>query len=213
VRVKQLTEQTLDTTTIDKVLSQGFDAAARERAAGLVSGFRAYIETHQAEIDALQILYSRPYRQRLTEPVLKELEKKLRTENAAWDEASLWRAFAATAPEKVRGRSQVDRFADLVPLVRFALQLQPVLEPFADSVKQRFEAWVAAKAAAGTAFTEEQRAWLDLIREHIATNVTIETDDFDHSPFNQRGGLGKVHQLFGERLPGLLEELNEVLAA
>ena len=213
VRVKQLTEQTLDTTTIDKVLSQGFDAAAREKAAGLVSGFRAYVEQHQAEIDALQILYSRPFRQRLTEPVLKELEKKLRTENAAWDEASLWRAFAATTPEKVRGRSQVDRFADLVPLVRFALQLQPVLEPFADSVKQRFETWVAAKGAAGVVFTDEQRAWLDLIREHIATNVTIETDDFDHSPFNQRGGLGKVHQLFGERLPGLLEELNEVLAA
>ena len=27
------------------------------------------------------------------------------------------------------------------------------------------------------------------------------------------GGLGKAHQLFGEQLPKLLEELNEVLAA
>ncbi len=33
------------------------------------------------------------------------------------------------------------------------------------------------------------------------------------SPFNQRGGLGKAHQLFGEQLPKLLDELNEVLAA
>ena len=31
--------------------------------------------------------------------------------------------------------------------------------------------------------------------------------------FNQRGGLGKAHQLFGEQLPKLLDELNEVLAA
>ena len=30
---------------------------------------------------------------------------------------------------------------------------------------------------------------------------------------NQRGGLGKAHQLFGEQLPKLLDELNEVLAA
>ena len=29
----------------------------------------------------------------------------------------------------------------------------------------------------------------------------------------ERGGLGKAHQLFGEQLPKLLDELNEVLAA
>ena len=33
------------------------------------------------------------------------------------------------------------------------------------------------------------------------------------SPFNQRGGLGMAHQLFGDQLPKLLDELNEVLAA
>ena len=30
---------------------------------------------------------------------------------------------------------------------------------------------------------------------------------------NQRGGLGKAHQLFGEQLPELFDDLNEVLAA
>jgi type I restriction enzyme, R subunit len=33
------------------------------------------------------------------------------------------------------------------------------------------------------------------------------------SPFRQRGGLGKAHQLFGEQLPKLLDEFNEVLGA
>lgn len=32
-------------------------------------------------------------------------------------------------------------------------------------------------------------------------------------PRDLRGGLGKAHQLFGEQLPRLLDELNEVLAA
>jgi hypothetical protein len=46
---------------------------------------------------------------------------------------------------------------------------------------------------------------------------------FDSQPFpvapkpgeggNQRGGLGKAHQLFGDELNKLLEELNETLAA
>jgi len=46
---------------------------------------------------------------------------------------------------------------------------------------------------------------------------------FDSQPFpvapkpgeggNQRGGLGKAHQLFGDGLNKLLEDLNETLAA
>ena len=77
VRIKQEQEQTIDTTTIDEVLEAGFDDAAKEKAENLVQSFRDYIEEHQAEIEALQILYSRPYKQRLTELMLKELEAKL----------------------------------------------------------------------------------------------------------------------------------------
>ena len=58
-----------------------------------------------------------------------------------------------------------------------------------------------------------QLDWLDLIRDHITTSLSIEPEDLELSPFNQRGGLGKAHQLFGEQLPKLLDELNEALAA
>jgi type I restriction enzyme R subunit len=43
--------------------------------------------------------------------------------------------------------------------------------------------------------------------------LSIETEDLELSPFNQQGGLGKAYQVFGEQLPKLLDELNEVLAA
>src|SRR4029077_12463055 len=115
----------------------------------------------------LQILYSRPFKQRLTESMLKELEKKLRDTHAAWTEDRLWDAFAATAPEKVKGRSQVGRFADLVALVRFALEQQPVLTPFSDSVSERFHEWLMDKTRAGAVFTPEQLAWLRLIRRTL----------------------------------------------
>ena len=52
-----------------------------------------------------------------------------------------------------------------------------------------------------------------MIRDTIASSVTIETDDFDQSPFIQRGGLGKARQLFGLELPTILQDLNERLAA
>ncbi len=212
-KLKQQNEQTIDTVTADAVLSQGFDASAQEKAASTAKSFRDYIEQHRAEITALQLLYSRPYKQRLTEKMLKELEKKLREQSAAWTEDNLWNAFAAAKPGKVKGRSQAGRFADLVSLVRFALEQQPVLEPFADSVTTRFNEWLMDKAKAGVTFGEDQRAWLHLIKDHIATSLSIEPDDFDYAPFSQRGGLGKAHQLFGDKLLPLLEELNQTLAA
>ena len=213
VNAKRAAEQIIDGVTIDQTTYRGFDSAAKEKAQSLLSSFRAYIEQHKAEIDALQILYSRPYKQRLTEPMLKELEKKLRENHAAWTEDRLWDACAVAAPGKVKGRSQPGRFADLVSLVRFALAQQPVLKPFAESVHERFNEWLTDKAKAGTTFTPEQLAWLKLIRDHVATSLSIETDDLELSPFNQQGGLGKAHQLFGDQLPKLLDELNTVLSA
>ena len=51
------------------------------------------------------------------------------------------------------------------------------------------------------------------LRDHIATSLSIDPDDFSLSPFAQRGGLGRAHQLFGDQLPRLMAELNTTLAA
>jgi type I restriction enzyme, R subunit len=118
-----------------------------------------------------------------------------------------------SAVQSVVKKNPACRFADLVALVRFALEQQPVLEPFAESVTTRFNEWLMDKAKAGVKFTVDQLAWLNLIRDHIATSLSIEPDDFDYTPFSQRGGLGKAHQLFGEQLPSILDELNLKLVA
>jgi type I restriction enzyme, R subunit len=52
-----------------------------------------------------------------------------------------------------------------------------------------------------------------MIRDHIAANLGIESDDFEYAHFAQEGGLGKVYQLFGDELTTLIEQLNESLAA
>src|SRR5207237_1121165 len=129
VGVKKQNEQTIDVTTIDVLIDKALDPAAKEKAEETVRSFRDYLTEHKSEIDALQILYSRPFKQRLTESMLKELEKKLRENHAAWTEDRLWEAFTTIAPAKVKGRSQAGRFADLIALVRFALEQQPTLAP------------------------------------------------------------------------------------
>jgi type I restriction enzyme R subunit len=234
-KIQKAADQTIDIISKDALLYAGPAQKTAQNQAQLAATFRDYIETHKAEIAALQILYSRPYRQRLTEPMLKELETKLRENHAGWTEDRLWDAFAAARPGQVKGRSQPGRFADLVALVRFALEQQPVLKPFADSVHERFNEWLMDKAkqaqsggglplmvrdqrrdATATSapfFSPEQLTWLNLIRDHIATSVTIEPSDFDYAPFSQQGGLGKAYQLFGTDLNRVLAELNEVLVA
>jgi type I restriction enzyme R subunit len=47
----------------------------------------------------------------------------------------------------------------------------------------------------------------------IGSSLAIGVEDFDYAPFAERGGLGKAHELFGDDLPRLLEELNVALAA
>jgi len=49
--------------------------------------------------------------------------------------------------------------------------------------------------------------------EHVASNLGIEAEDFEFAPFSQRGGLGKVHQLFAAELPKLIETMNRELVA
>ena len=63
--MRQRYEQTIDTVSKDTVLEAGYSADARERAGGLVASFEAFLREHKDEITALQVLYSRPYAQRL----------------------------------------------------------------------------------------------------------------------------------------------------
>jgi type I restriction enzyme R subunit len=59
----------------DQLLLAGVSKDGRDRAANLVKSFEKFIEDNKDEITALQILYSRPYKQRLTHEQLRELAR------------------------------------------------------------------------------------------------------------------------------------------
>src|SRR5438046_4724396 len=76
--IQRAADQTIDTVSQDKLLFAGADAKTTEAARDTIRSFRDYIEQHKAEIEALEILYSRPFRKRLTEESLRELTAKLK---------------------------------------------------------------------------------------------------------------------------------------
>jgi type I restriction enzyme R subunit len=217
--IKAKNELTIDHVSQDQVIEAGFSQAALDRAKGLVQSFEQFIADHKDEITALQILYSKPYKQRLTFEAVKELADAIEKPPYLWNESQLWQAYAALEASKVKGASAPRILTDLVSLVRFAIHQDNELVPFPERVNANFKAWLAGQTRHSREsgnpepFTPEQLKWLEMIRDHIAANLGIEPDDFEYAPFAQEGGLGKVYQLFGDELNTLIEQLNESLAA
>ncbi len=210
---KALLEQVIDEFSKDELIFAGASPEAHDQARGLVASFEAFLAEHHDEIEALQFFYSQPYGQRLHYRDVKALAEVIQAPPRAWTPEKLWRAYELLEKDKVRGASGRRLLTDLVSLVRFALHQQPILEPFGEQVKKRFENWMASQAMRGREFTPEQVRWLQMIRDHVAVNVEIEAGDFDLNPFAQQGGLGAAARVFGGELRAVLTELNEVLAA
>ena len=197
-------EQTIDTVSADSLIAAGFSG---DQAGVLVQSFQEYIKEHKDEITALQVLYERPYRQRLRYSEIKELADALESPPRSWTTDRLWQAYRQLDQSKVRGSGQ-RVLADIVSLVRYAVGESDELTPFAGQVRERFRGWLAMQETAGRNFTTEQTSWLENIRDHIAGSVSMEMGDFQYAPFNQQGGLAQAYAIFGSDLPKLLDELN-----
>ena len=200
-------EQTIDTVSADSLIEAGF---SDEQARAIVRSFREYIEENRDEVTALQVLYERPYRQRLSYADIKALADALVSPPRSWTTERLWEAYRQLDRSKVRGSGQ-RTLADIVSVVRYAIGGTDELAPFAEGVRERFRGWLAMQETVGRSFTGEQGRWLEAIRDHIAGSVSIELSDFQYAPFNQQGGLGRAYELFADELGGLLEELNGAL--
>lgn len=205
-------EQTIDHTSQDQVIEAGYSRDAKDRATAITRSFREFIETHKDEITALQVLYSRPHPQRLTFREIKELATAIGRPPHQWTAEGLWSAYQALDASKVRGSGQ-RTLTDIVSLVRYALDQDDELVPYPEKVQERFQAWVLSQTNGGRTFTAEEMAWLERIRDHVATSLSVTPDDFAYTPFVEHGGLGKADALFGKDLPGLLDQLTESLSA
>ncbi len=211
VELRRQHEQTIDIVSQDSVISSEFDEAARERAQQVVEGFKQFIEDNRDELTAIQLIYSRPYGQRhLTHQQVKELADAIENPPYQLTQEKLWQAYHQLEQSRVRGAGAQKLLTDIISLVRFAIEETETLEPYREDVNRRFEQWLTDQ---GRGYSEEQMAWLEMIKDQIASSLTIEMEDFEYAPFQAKGGAIKAHQLFGEELTGILAELNERLAA
>jgi type I restriction enzyme R subunit len=214
IEIKKRNEQTIDTVSKDRVILAGFDKKAKGKAKSIIDTFKKFIDKNKDELTALQIIYNKPYgKRRLTYKQIKELAEAITKPPYYLTAELLWQAYEQLEKSKVKGAGPQQLLTDIISLVRFAIGKIDLLEPFSIRVNNNFNNWLAEQKKAGTIFTPEQIAWLLMIKEHIATSLSIGKDDFELAPFYEKGGAVKAYKLFGEKLDNTLKELNEVLVA
>lgn len=211
--VRRNHEQTIDSVNLDRVTFTGWDSQASGAAEELIKDFAAYIAANKDEIVALSIFYGQPYRRReLTSEMIASLLDKLTRDKPKLAPARVWQAYVQA--DGFKGTSPTDQLAVLIALIRRVVGIDSSLTTYDQTVKRNFQNWIMKKhQGSGAKFNEEQMEWLRMIRDHICSSFHLEKEDFERVPFDKHGGLGKMWQLFGEETDGLIEELNEVLAA
>lgn len=211
-RIRRDHEQIIDTVNLDDVLYAGWAQTKAENAAETVRSFKDYIHQHRDEITALQLFYALPNRRKeITYKMIKSLVEKLKADKPTLVPFSVWQAYQAL--EKVNGNQPKSELVALVALIRRVLEIDPELTAYDQTVNRNFQTWVFRKQAGTLKFSEEQMEWLRMMKDVVARSIHLDRDDFQYSPFAEKGGLGKAWTLFGEQTFTIIDELNESLAA
>ncbi len=164
--MRQRYEQTIDTVSQDTVIEAGYSVDARERAGGLVASFEAFLREHKDEITALQVLYNRPYAQRLRLADVKALAAAIRAplrlpgDDPDGSLGPLWRAYETLEQAKVRGAGGHRLWTDIVSLVRFAIHQEDELTRTPDgSPPGSASGWPSRRSRAGSSRPSNANGW------------------------------------------------------
>ena len=161
----------------------------------------------------MTIFFSQPYRRReLSFDLIRQVLDKLKIDKPNLAPLRVWHAYRQL--DEYKGSQPVNELTVLVALIRRVCGLDEKISPFDETVRRNFQNWVMKHhSGGGEKFNEEQMQWLRMIRDHVANSFHIESHDLEMSPFDGQGGLGKMYQLFGEKMEPLINELNEALVA
>ena len=206
-------EQKIDHDSIDEVIFSGSGAQANERATTIIKEFTDYLKDKQDEIEALRIYFKQPHRRaEVSFKMIKGLLRKIKLDRPNLLPLIVWRAYQRL--DKVKSNDPISELTALVSLVRTVCNLDSEPTAFDDTARKNFQNWIMSYHSGGSVkFDEEQMMWLRMIRDHIASSFHIEEDDFDLAPFDSKGGLGKMKQLFGDKMTDIVKEINQALAA
>lgn len=214
LKAKQTHEQIIDDINIDTIEFSGWSEAREENVDATIKAFRDFIEENKTKIEALSIIYNQQYKNKhLTKRMIKELYEIMCNPPHNFTVKKMWNCYYIKDSSKVR-KSEVNQLIDIISIIKYELGQIDTLDSFATRVKLNFKNWMFKRnSSQGYQFNEEQTNWLQMIRDHIISSLTIEEDDFEYAPFDTLGGLGKYYKLFKNDYLNILNEMNVALVA
>ncbi len=206
-------EQTIVHDDLDTVLKAEWAGETTENAQALTQEFSDYLTTHADEIDALSIYFHTPARRcEVTYSQIKALLEKIKSERPKLAPLRIWQAYAHL--DNYQGDNPQSDLTALVALIRRVCGFDQTITSFNTTVRKNFQDWIMKYHAGGNQkFNEQQMEWLQGIRDHIASSFHFERDDLEMTPFDAKGGLMGMYQLFGDRMDWVMDELNRELVA
>jgi type I restriction enzyme R subunit len=183
-----------------------------EKAQEVITNWKQYIEDNKDEITLIQVLYSQPKGPKLTFAEITEMANKIQAPPRSWSIGLLWNAYEALDATHVK-KSPRHTATDLVTLIRYTLGLDEDLTPYAQVIEARYQNWLAQQAQAGVEFSDDQRWWLDRIKDTFIQSAEFKMEDLEMAPFTERGGIDGVGRDLGQQAQALVDGLSEALAA
>lgn len=212
VEVNSRSEQLIDSISKDELISIEQAKRSFETDKNAIKSFKQFIDDNKDEITALHIILDKPYGElHITFDQIHELADAIKKPPYNLDTKKIWKAYETLEKSKVRGAKAERKLTDIISLIRFTVGESNSLKPFEDTVNENFNKWIQDQGQNGRKFTEEEKEWLYMIKDHIATSLSIGIDDFENVPFHNKGGAMKIYNIFGDDLYHIIEELNEVL--
>ena len=179
-----------------------------DKARGVVASWRQFIEDNKDEVALIHVLYSQPEGAKVTFQELKELADRLKRPPVSASIDLIWNSFQTLDGDKVK-QSAKHAATDLVALIRYTLEQDKVLVPFADIVQERYEGWLASQKVE---FSATQLWWLERIKDTIVQSARFSVDDLELAPFSERGGADGIGRDLGSQALDIINDMNEALS-
>ncbi len=204
-------DRIIDEVSVDELLHSG-GVVDYDKCREVINNWKQFLLDNKDEITLIQLLYSQPKNAKITFKELRELADRIAAPPRSWTIDLIWNAYQALESDHVK-RADKHTATDLITLIRYTLEVDRELVPYAVTVEDRYTTWLAQQAQKGVQFTEAQRWWLDRIKDAIIQSASMKVDDLSFAPFTERGGIDGAGRDLGANAQSLIDDLNRVLAA
>jgi len=212
VAIRASHDLVIDEVSVD-VLLDAHGVVDTGKARSVVDSWRAYLDEHRNEINALDLFYAGDTTAKITYAEIRALAEQIKRPPYSWTTDVIWKSYEILDGTPKVKKADRHTATDLVALIRYTLGVDSQLVPYADTVAERYAAWLAQQEQSGVVFTDRQRWWLDRIADTIAQSAGIDPADLDNAPFTERGGIDGALTDLGTQAGQLLDQLNQELTA